>query len=195
MNHGQSLAPSAVGPVASFAPPGLRIQFGIARPGRWHGRGGGVGAILDQAQILIIAHGLPKLAKYVIVYISCIAAALEKIASMSITKGSVLAGKKIGANRKKNCISIRVRAHIRLIGKPVKDAEGYLQSLFTVFLILRKRTCLWSKSQKRFGSENRLRRNSHLCGHQNADNRLHCKQRWTCAHSVSHRGHQRLRIE
>lgn len=92
-------SPSSVRPVAPFPPPGLRVQFGIACPGRRHGGGRGVGSIVHEAQVLVVAHGLAKLAEDVIVYVSRIAAALKKSARMSETSDAILSWKQIGAHR------------------------------------------------------------------------------------------------
>ena len=90
---GRSFSPPAAGPAAAFSPTRLGIQLGIAGPRGRHGGGRGIGAVLDQAKIFLIRYGLPQLAQDVIVYISCVPAALKEIASMRITKGPILAWK------------------------------------------------------------------------------------------------------
>ena len=84
--------PSVVVPVGIFSPFNGSLSFCVACPRSRHARRRLISTIVHEIKVLLFRHGLSQLAKYVIVYVSCSATALEISAGMSIASGTVVAG-------------------------------------------------------------------------------------------------------
>jgi hypothetical protein len=88
-----SSSPSVVVPVGVFSSFDGSVGFCVACPRSRHARRRLISTIIHETKVLLFRHGLSQLAKYVIVYVSCVATALEIIAGVSIASGAVVAGK------------------------------------------------------------------------------------------------------
>lgn len=86
-------------PVGISFPFGRSVGFRVACPRGRHARRRRVGAIVHETKVLLFRYSLVQLAKYVIVYVSSIATALEKVPGVGKTTGTVFAGNKVGTNR------------------------------------------------------------------------------------------------
>jgi hypothetical protein len=88
-----SSSPSVVVPVGIFSPFNGSIGFCVACPRSRHARRRLISTIVHETKVLLFRYGLSQLAKYVIVYVSCVATALEIAAGVGIASGTVVAGK------------------------------------------------------------------------------------------------------
>jgi hypothetical protein len=80
-------------PVGIFSSFDGSVGFCVARPRCRHTRRRLISTIVYETKVLLFRHRLSQLAKYVIVYVSCVATALEIATGVSIAKGTVVAGK------------------------------------------------------------------------------------------------------
>jgi hypothetical protein len=87
-----SSSPSVVVPVGIFSPFDGSVGFCVACPRSRHACRRLISAIVYETKVLLFRYGLSQLAKYVIVYVSCSATALEISAGVSIASGTVVAG-------------------------------------------------------------------------------------------------------